>query len=585
MSTTIPATSEAGGKGPRARNDLLAKISQSHRAIREAIGALPASRWDDPLPAGWTLKEMVGHLAFWESTIPAAIESLRAGSNREDSGDVDAENARVGDEVRGLSREAVLGRWDDAHAEALAAARSLTESELAEHSFTRKIEGETFGHYPEHYADLGAAIKDKDDLFAVVQTAWVAFRLAIGAIGLPGLEGKTATGWTYKDLVAHAGAWEDRTAKRLEEFRANGTHAALDDADEFNAAVVERTRGRDAREVILELDQAHGRILDQIAKLSPEQIHAEDGWAGAVVAGNTYGHYAEHFDEVFAAVPRRPDELLARMREGWRPFRRALNRLGLTPLAETTSAGWTLKGMLGHVANWMEKIPAEMPNRLQGKRGPTPDVDAENGREAEAGKTRSAHDAVTRLDAAYTTVVDLVTALPDRDIDFLAVRLVVGETYGHFVEHGAEIEAALPKTTADFVRSIERVWKPFRATIRERGRSGLGGARTATGWTYKDLIAHSIGWMEQTIREMRSGEVSTGWTKETIDAFNERSVRTHELVGPEAIVDELDTVYRNLIATVRGLGPGPMEERFATTLPYYTYLHWEEHLVELGVPL
>ena len=46
-------------------------------------------------------------------------------------------------------------------------------------------------------------------------------------------------------------------------------------------------------------------------------------------------------------------------------------------LAEKTPAGWTYKGMLGHVANWMEKIPAEMPNRLAGRRGPTPDVDAD----------------------------------------------------------------------------------------------------------------------------------------------------------------------------------------------------------------
>jgi len=178
-----------------------------------------------------------------------------------------------------------------------------------------------------------------------------------------------------------------------------------------------------------------------------------------------------------------------------------------------------------------------------------------------------------------------VTALPpDREIDFLATRLVVGETYGHFVKHQAETDWALPGTAAGFIDRIEKVWKPFRAAIRERGRAGLT-EKTSTGWTYKDVVAHSIGWMEQTIREMRSGELSTGWTKETIDAYNARSVRTHELVGPEAIVDELDTVHRNLVETIRGLGDGPIDERFASTMPYYTYLHWEEHFAELGVPL
>jgi hypothetical protein len=359
----------------------------------------------------------------------------------------------------------------------------------------------------------------------------------------------------------------------------------VDDADEFNAAVVDRTRGRDAREVIRELDAAHARVVEEIRKLGPEQLHANDDRVIAVVAGNTYGHYAEHFDELFAAVPKRPAELLERMREGWRPFRRALSRLGLSALSETTPAGWTYKGMLGHIANWMEKIPGEMPNRLEGRRGPMAEVNSENAREAEESRSRSAHEVVERVHKAYQTVVDLVTALPaDRDLNFMAMSLVVVYTYGHFVEHGAELEAALPRTSTVFIERIEKVWKPVRSAIRERGRAGLG-ERTPSGWTYKDLVAHAVGWMEQTVREMQSNEFRTGWTTATIQEFNDRSVRTHELVGPEAMVDELDTVYRRLVQTVRGLGDGDVDERIASSMPYYTYLHWEEHFAELGIAL
>jgi mycothiol maleylpyruvate isomerase-like protein len=226
-----------------------------------------------------------------------------------------------------------------------------------------------------------------------------------------------------------------------------------------------------------------------------------------------------------------------------------------------------------------------MPNRLAGRRGPFPDVDAENAREAEASRSHSAHEVVERVHAAYKGVVDLVTALPaDRDIDFLAVRLVVGETYGHFVEHGAEIETAIPRTAPQFLERIEKIWKPFRAAIRERGRAGLG-ERTPSGWTYKDLVAHVVGWVDQTVREMQTKDFRTGWTSDTIQEFNDRSVRTHELVGPEAMLDELDTVYRRLIETVRGLGEGDVDEKIAASMPYYTYLHWEEHFAELGIPL
>jgi DinB family protein/mycothiol maleylpyruvate isomerase-like protein len=555
--------------------------------MRDAIGALPPARWDEKLPSGWTLKEMVGHLAYWESTIPAFVDSLRSGTASEGGADVDELNARAAAEVRGLMRDEVLSRWDDAHSEMLEVVRDLTDDELENEAFMKKFECETYGHYPDHYADLGAAIKDNDDLLALVQTSWTPFRLAIGAIGLPSLEEKTWTGWTYKDLVAHAAAWEDRAATRLETFRESRakTYPGVDDTDEFNAAVVERTRGRDAREVLGELDAAHARIVGEIGKLTQEQIHANDDWVIAVVAGNTYGHYADHLDEIFASVPTRPADLLGKMREGWRPFRRAVNRAGLSALSDPTPSGWTYKAMLSHVANWMEKLAGEMPNRLAGRRGPFPDVDAENAREAEASRSHSAHEVVERVHAAYKGVVDLVTALPaDRDIDFLAVRLVVGETYGHFVEHGAEIETAIPRTAPQFLERIEKIWKPFRAAIRERGRAGLG-ERTPSGWTYKDLVAHVVGWVDQTVREMQTKDFRTGWTSETIQEFNDRSVRTHELVGPEAMLDELDTVYRRLIETVRGLGEGDVDEKIAASMPYYTYLHWEEHFAELGIPL
>lgn len=576
MSTTIPVTS---------RSELLRRISQGHRALRSALEALPRERFAEKLSTGWSLNENIAHLAAWEETVPKRVAGvLEGGEDPKLYDEIDAFNARVATEARGKSTDELLARWAAAHERLLETVRALPED--ADRVALEIVEWNTTGHYPDHYRDIGAAMRTSADLVGVVQMPWIPFRLGIGAIGLPGLDEKTSTGWTYKDLVAHAAAWEDLTASRLSELRESGQASqGVADADAFNGAVVERARGRDARDVVRALDAAHERIVAEIQKLSAEEIHANDDWVIAVVAGNTYGHYAEHFDEVFAAVPKRPAELLEKMREGWRPFRRALNRLGLSALSDTTPAGWTFKGMLGHLAHWMEKIPSELPARLEGRRGPTPNFDAENAREAEESRSKSAHDLVTRLNDAYKSVVDLVSGLPpDRDIDFLAVRLVVPFTYGHFVEHGGEIEAALPRTASAFVDRIEKVWKPFRAAIRERGRAGLG-TRTPSGWTYKDLVAHAAGWMEQAVREMQTNEFRTGWTATTIQEQNDRSVRTHELVGPEAIVDELDTVYRRLVETVRGLGPGEVDERIASSMPSYTYLHWEEHFAELGIPL
>jgi DinB family protein/mycothiol maleylpyruvate isomerase-like protein len=567
------------------KEELVSRIAQGHRTMREAVGALPPERWDTALEGGWTFKEMVGHLAYWESTVAPYLDALRAGAPREGGGDVDAENARAAAQARGLSRDQLLNKWDEAHAAAFESARKMSEDELADERFIEKFECETYGHYPDHYGDLAAAIRDKDDLLALIQTPWLGFRLGIAAIGLPGLEQKTATGWTYKDVIAHAAAWEDRTASRLRTFRDSGAHADVDDTDEFNAGVVERSRGRPAREVIRELEAAHARILEEVSKLMPGQIHANDDWAIAVVAGNTYGHYAEHFDEVYGAVPKRPEELLERMREGWRPFRRALGRLGLSALAGTTPAGWTYKGMLAHLAYWMEQIPAEMPKRLQGGRNPTPDVDGQNARESELGASRSAHDSVERLDGAYRSVVEAVSALPpDRDVNFMAVRLVAAETYVHFAEHGEEIEAGLPRSVDDLLARFDEVWPPFRDAIRARGRAGLA-ERTPTGWRYRDVVAHSAAWMERAVTELRAGEFAN-WNAATIQAANDTAVRAHELVGPEALLDELDTTQRRVRAEIAKLDDRRVSDpKVFGAVASYTYLHWEEHFAELGIVL
>jgi len=61
------------------------------------------------------------------------------------------------------------------------------------------------------------------------------------------------------------------------------------------------------------------RLLEEIKKLSDKQIHAKDDWAIAIVAGNTYGHFAEHHVELHAAVPKKPAEIIEKIREGWRP--------------------------------------------------------------------------------------------------------------------------------------------------------------------------------------------------------------------------------------------------------------------------
>jgi hypothetical protein len=567
------------------KRDLIAKIEHGYIASRAVLDALPAERWDEPLPAGWTLKEMVGHLAYWESTVRPYIEALRSGAPREPGGDADAKNAKVAAEVRGLTREEVLKRWTDAHADVLAVADLLNDDELADERFIEKFHGETYGHYPDHFADLGAAIKTGKELAKIASTSEVPFRLAVMSLGLAGLDATTSSGWTFKDLVAHVTAWSDLTMQRLERYRETGEmQGSGGEADDINAAVVARTKGRDAREILKELDASTDKLFAEIEKLDDKQLHANDDWAIAVVAGNTYGHFAEHHTELFDAVPKRPAQLIERMREGWRMFRRPLGRLGLATLSQNTPAGWTYKAMLAHLAHWMEVLPGELPIRLEGRRTSGVDFQAENAREAAESAGRSAHDTIARLDAAYKKVFAVTTALPDRDVHFMAIRLIAGETYGHFLEHLSEIEEAVPRTTADVLNRYDDAWTRFRGAIRERGRTGLMNA-TPSGWSYRDMCAHAANWLQQAVIELEAGEFRS-WNAATIQAENDRAVEAHRLVGPEAMLDELDTSHRRLREVLATIPDERMREEVSGVIPFYSYLHWEEHLgSDLGVTI
>jgi mycothiol maleylpyruvate isomerase-like protein len=325
------------------------------------------------------------------------------------------------------------------------------------------------------------------------------------------------------------------------------------------------------------------KLFEDITKLDEKQLHQNDDWAIAIVAGNTYGHFAEHHTEVFDAVPRRPGQLVEKMREGWRPFRRALSRLGLAPLSDVTRAGWTHKALLSHLAYWMEVVPDELPARLEGRRTNSVDGQPENDRESKESEARSAHDTVARLDAAYKSMIDITSALPDRDLHFMAIRLIAGETYGHFLEHLYEIEAALPHGTAEVLKRYDDTWTRFRSAIRERGRAGLMDA-TPSGWSYRDMCAHAANWMQQAVIELEAGQ-SRSWTSETILAENQRAVEAHRLVGPEAMLDELDTSYRRLRETIEKISDERMADaKIFGIVAFYSYLHWDEHLGEdLGV--
>ena len=147
------------------------------------------------------------------------------------------------------------------------------------------------------------------ELMTEVDQGWRRFREAVRHVGRAKMDEPTGAGWSYHDLIAHIAGWHDLTARRLRAYRTTGTFpgpgdgAAIGtpdfkDADEFNARLVSEHRLVGAEALVDEVDTTFRSLRAELAKLTDEQIRADDARVVKVVAGNTYGHYEEHAKEL-----------------------------------------------------------------------------------------------------------------------------------------------------------------------------------------------------------------------------------------------------------------------------------------------
>ena len=296
MSTETLATSNV----PQLRE----RIDHLYVSTRAVLDAVPADRYDEKLPSGMTLREVLAHLAAWEETVPTRVESALAGhGDLVGFDDIDGFNAKVSAETRDTSIDDLKARLARSHAAIAELVRSFEGRDVPKLAVDI-VEWNTTGHYPDHFGDLGAAMKTAKDVAMAVNAGWINFRLALMSLGESGLDAKTSVGWTFKQMAAHCTGWEDLTVSRLRTLRETGKPASSGvDTDEFNARMAAESDSKTAREVLKDLADAHTRLVKEIEQLTPEQIHANDDWAIAVVAGNSYGHYGEHHTELFAAEP------------------------------------------------------------------------------------------------------------------------------------------------------------------------------------------------------------------------------------------------------------------------------------------
>ena len=147
------------------------------RRFRAAVERLGPDELERVTPAGWTAKEMLAHIAFWEETVtPVIVGRLRGGPDDAFEGWYggdelgltrngpwpvsEVHNAREAAWARSRGATDVLARLDRAHRRLVELVTSLSEREWNDHRYSDKIANATWRHYAEHLPELEAIARD-----------------------------------------------------------------------------------------------------------------------------------------------------------------------------------------------------------------------------------------------------------------------------------------------------------------------------------------------------------------------------------------------------------------------------------------
>ncbi len=142
---------------------------------------------------------------------------------------------------------------------------------------------------------------DRQRLLRTLDKAWAA--LTESYVGLsdsqltePGVTGD----WSVKDILAHVTTWEGEALKHLPLIIAGGRpprYVRYGGIDAFNAKTTEEKRGLSLPEVLRQLDDTHGRLIDFVQR-TPEAQFTRDTRFRRRLRLDTYSHYPKHAEAI-----------------------------------------------------------------------------------------------------------------------------------------------------------------------------------------------------------------------------------------------------------------------------------------------
>lgn len=151
-----------------------------------------------------------------------------------------------------------------------------------------------------------------------IEREWNALQEVLSRLTADQMTAAGEGGWSIKDELAHLAAWARGLAALVRKQRRYPPMGLPENAapntfgiERMNQVIYERNRNLPLHEVLAELQAAHRDALAAVAELSDDDLlrpyddfqpqdKRPDGHTPILwrIAGNTYGHYAEHRETI-----------------------------------------------------------------------------------------------------------------------------------------------------------------------------------------------------------------------------------------------------------------------------------------------
>lgn len=184
--------------------DVFEDLAAEHAQLDSVLAALEPGRWDAASAAdGWTVADVVLHLAQTEEFVVAAVSGDTAGFAREEGLTMDEFAARLVAAERGATSAEIYRRWQKASAAAVEALRSCTPDQrltwAAAPLSARTLATTRIAEHWAHALDIDPAYPDSDRLRHI---AWLAHRTLPYAYAVAGTK---QNGPIYCELTGPSG--------------------------------------------------------------------------------------------------------------------------------------------------------------------------------------------------------------------------------------------------------------------------------------------------------------------------------------------------------------------------------------------